>query len=155
MPLFRSLVQKIAPIEPKRSQKKSDAIDSSIKRLLQAGILSLVNPCKDGPTRSALHLKSFNELVKTFHFKLETHKTVPQVITPNCYMSNIDLKDAYCLLLTVWVILCSSDIHKNLISQLRKRNLLFVIYLDDFLLLGKHLKNVLSIRGKISAYWNS
>nr|CAH7737444.1 unnamed protein product [Callosobruchus chinensis] len=108
--VISSPVQRIAPIEPKRSQKESDAIDSSIENLPHEGILSLVSPCKgqfisnvfivprsDGSSRLVLNLKSFNEFVKTSHFKLGTHKTVSQVITPNCYMSNIDFKDAYYL----------------------------------------------------------
>nr|CAH7730411.1 unnamed protein product [Callosobruchus chinensis] len=177
--VISSPVQRIAPIEPKRSQKESDAIDSSIENLPHEGILSLVSPCKgqfisnvfivprsDGSSRLVLNLKSFNEFVKTSHFKLGTHKTVSQVITPNCYMSNIDFKDAYYLVPIYnahkkylrfcfngstyeyncfpFGLSCAPQIFtkilKPVVSHLRKRNLLSVIYLDDFLLLGVTLE---------------
>ncbi|VEN60618.1 unnamed protein product [Callosobruchus maculatus] len=150
-----------------------------IKKLLQEGVLSLVKPHKDqfisnvfiipkpdGSHRLVINLKSFNEFVRTSHFKLETHKTVSQVITPNCYMQNIDLQDAYYLVpihnrhkkylrfrfkgsiyeynCLPFGLSCAPQVFTKIlrpvIYHLRKNGFLSVNYLDDFLLLGKTRK---------------
>ena len=49
----------------------------------------------DGKYRMILNLKELNKHLDTTHFKMETINTVIDLITPNCYMSSIDLKDAY------------------------------------------------------------
>ena len=49
----------------------------------------------DGSFRFILNLKKFNKSVKYKHFKMENISTVLKYITPNCYMTSLDLKDAY------------------------------------------------------------
>ena len=45
--------------------------------------------------RMILNLKEFNKNLETIHFKMDTIYSVLDLITPNCYMGSIDLKDAY------------------------------------------------------------
>ncbi len=42
-----------------------------------------------------LNLKNFNQHVEYQHFKMDTVWTAIRLMTPNCYMASIDLKDAY------------------------------------------------------------
>ena len=42
-----------------------------------------------------LNLKSLNENMPYIHFKMETIKSILTLVTPNCYMAKIDIKDAY------------------------------------------------------------
>ena len=54
-----------------------------------------VRPKKDGTHRMILNLKKFNKNIKYEHFKMETLQTALKLVTPNCFMASIDLKDAY------------------------------------------------------------
>ena len=45
--------------------------------------------------RLILNLKELNQYLDTIHFKMDTIYSVKDLITPNCFMSSIDLKDAY------------------------------------------------------------
>ena len=49
----------------------------------------------DGRTRLILNLKELNELVKYEHFKMDGIKTIINMVTGNCFMATIVLKDAY------------------------------------------------------------
>ena len=49
----------------------------------------------DGETRLILNLKELNEFVKYEHFKIDGIKTIINMVTRNCFMGTIDLKDAY------------------------------------------------------------
>ena len=42
-----------------------------------------------------LNLKSLNEKMPYIHFKMETIKLILILVTPNCYMAKVDIKDAY------------------------------------------------------------
>ena len=42
-----------------------------------------------------LNLKNFNESAANIHFKMDNIKTVVKLITKNCWIAPIDLKDAY------------------------------------------------------------
>ena len=46
--------------------------------------------------RLILNLKKLNENMPYTHFKMETINYILTVITPNCYMAKLDIKDAYC-----------------------------------------------------------
>ena len=48
----------------------------------------------DGGTRLILNLKELNEFVKYEHFKMDDIKTITNMVTRNCFMATIDLKDA-------------------------------------------------------------
>ena len=52
-------------------------------------------PKKDGKIRLILNLKQLNSFVAYHHFKMETIQSILAMITPNCWMASIDLKDAY------------------------------------------------------------
>ena len=54
-----------------------------------------VRPKKDGSHRMILNLKNLNKHVQYNHFKMDTLQSVITLITPNCYMASVDLKDAY------------------------------------------------------------
>lgn len=123
---------------------------------------SFLVPKPDGSYRFILNLKELNEFIPTNHFKLEAEKTVRQIITRGCFMTYVDLKDAYYL-----VPIAKSDrrflrfifekklyqftclpfglnrapytftkLLKPIVSHLRERGVLLVIYLDDLLILG-------------------
>ena len=83
------------------------AVHQEIKTLLQKGVIMKVKyspgqivsgifllPKKDGTFRLILNLKSFNEFV-TYHFKMDSLQTIIKLVTPNCFMASIDMKDAY------------------------------------------------------------
>lgn len=42
-----------------------------------------------------LKLKKSNEFIVYKHFKIESFNNALCMVTPNCYMGTIDLKDAY------------------------------------------------------------
>ena len=49
---------------------------------------------KDGNMCSILNLKNLNEHVTYHHFKMESLADVSKIIQPNCWMANVDPKDA-------------------------------------------------------------
>lgn len=122
-----------------------------------------LRPKPDGSKRLILNLSKLNKFIKTNHFKMEDHKTVTKLISHKCYMSTIDLKDAYFLLPIAKIhrkflrfqfagklyqfncmpfgLNCAplvfTKLMKPVIRKLREQNLTSVIYLDDLLLIGK------------------
>ena len=50
---------------------------------------------KDGSHRLIFNLKRLNEAVSYHHFKMDTSQTAIKLKRPGCYMTSIDLKDAY------------------------------------------------------------
>ena len=54
-----------------------------------------VSPKKDGSFRMILNLKKLNAYVVYHHFKMESIWSAIRLMTPNCFMASIDLKDAY------------------------------------------------------------
>ena len=52
-------------------------------------------PKKDGKLRLILNLKKLNTSVKYAHFKMDSIHTILKLITKDCWMASIDLKDAY------------------------------------------------------------
>ena len=52
-------------------------------------------PKSDGAVRLILNLKKVNNYVKYEHFKMTTIYSVLNMVTKNCFMAKIDLKDAY------------------------------------------------------------
>ena len=73
------------------------------KRIIRettSGSVEFVSPIfivkkPDGGTRLILSLKELNEFVKYKHFKMDSIKTIMNMVTRNCFMAIIDLKDAY------------------------------------------------------------
>ena len=85
------------------------ALESELKDLLSKGAVTPVEhkdlefvspifcvPKKDDKVRLILNLKKQNLFVAYHHFKMETSQHKLSMITPNCWMASIDLKDAYC-----------------------------------------------------------
>lgn len=129
-------------------------------------------PKPDGSYRLILNLKGLNKFITTEHFKLEDGKTVQKLITSECFMATIDLKDAYHLIRVkdsdrkflrfffegeLYEYTCLpfglstapytfTKLLKPVMTKLREENYLSVIYLDDLLVFGtsyaKCLKNV-------------
>ncbi|XP_011164155.3 uncharacterized protein LOC105198980 [Solenopsis invicta] len=115
-----------------------------------------------GGWRFILNLKSLNEFIITPHFKLEDWKSVVRLISPNDFLLSIDLEDAYLLvpihsedrkflrfrfqnqLFQFRVLpfrLASAPFIftkklKPVISSLRERGFLSIVYLDDFILIA-------------------
>ena len=54
-----------------------------------------LTPKSDGSFRMILNLKKLNDHMPYIHFKMEIIKSVLNLVTPNCYMAKIGIKDAY------------------------------------------------------------
>ena len=52
-------------------------------------------PKKDGSHRLILNLKKLNVDIPYKHFKMDSLQTALQLVTPGCFMTSVDLKDAY------------------------------------------------------------
>ena len=52
----------------------------------------------NGSYRFILNLKKLNKFIEAPHFKLEDFRTAKNLITRDCFMASIDLKDAYFLI---------------------------------------------------------
>ena len=83
-------------------------LDGEISKLLNKGVIAKVpdkpgqivsniflRPKKDGSYRLILNLKQFNTNVVHHHFKMDSIQTIIKLVTRNCYMASLDLKDAY------------------------------------------------------------
>ena len=92
----------------KLTKSEKEIIDAEIMKLASKNVITqcqpepqqfvapiFVRPKKDGTHRMILNLKHLNQNVTYEHFKMETLQTALKLVTPNCYMASIDLKDAY------------------------------------------------------------
>ena len=83
-------------------------IDNEVEKFLVKGIIRLsshedgqvispifTRPKKDGSHSVIFNLKKLNESVTYHHFKMDTLETAIRLMRPGCYMTSIDLKDAY------------------------------------------------------------
>ena len=52
-------------------------------------------PKSEDSFRMILNLKRLNENMPYIHFKMETIKSILTLVTPNCFMAKVDIKDAY------------------------------------------------------------
>ena len=92
-----------------------------------------VIPKSDGSDRLILNLRELNSSIQTEHFKLEDGKTVRQLLNRGSFYPSIDLKDAYHLIPVSYVF---TKLMKPVMTSLRERGYVSVIYLDDILLFG-------------------
>ena len=82
--------------------------DVDIAKFLQKGIIKLsasepgevispifITPKKDGSSKVMFNLKGLNEFVSYHHFKMDNLETAIKLSRPGCFMTSIDLKDAY------------------------------------------------------------
>lgn len=83
-------------------------LDCEIQKLKDKGVIREAIPCDDqfistvfltpkadNTFRMILNLKELNEFIVYKHFKMESFNNALCMVTPNCYMGIIDLKDAY------------------------------------------------------------
>ena len=90
------------------SPNECHIIDSEIQKLVSKQVISkcdhvdgeVLSPVftrqkKDGTHRMILNLSRLNSEVSYHHFKMDTLNAALTLITQNCYMASIDLKDAY------------------------------------------------------------
>lgn len=172
---------------PKRSFSKSEllALDSEIKHLLDIKAIRKCKPVQgqfisdiflvpksDGDFRFILNLKKLNKYVHCDHFKMEDIRTATRLLSKDCHMVNIDLKEAYFLLriheshtkylrfyfdddlyeFTVLPFgLCSAPYIFTKILQpvatfLRSKGFISVRYLDDILLISNDYYDCLTNR---------
>lgn len=127
-------------------------------------------PKSNGKYRFILNLKSFNRFVETSHFKMEDYRTATKLMSPNCYMASVDLKDAYFLINMhesskkylrfkfeqhTYEFQCLpfglssapyifTKLLKPVVSYLRSKGFFIVNYLDDFLCLGSSYSDCLN-----------
>ena len=120
-------------------------------------------PKPNGKCRLILNLKKLNTFVNTVHFQLEDGRTVKNLLSQECWMGSIDLQDAYYLISVneadrkylrfrfenkLYEFCCLpfglncapyvfTKISKPVAAFLRAKNFLSVVYLDDWLLIGK------------------
>ena len=155
---------------------EAELIDNAIQALLQKQVIApssptttefvspiFTTPKKDGNIRLILNLKRLNESVENYHFKMDNIHTALKLISKNCWMASLDLKDAY----------YSVPIHKDsqtflkfsykgnlfqftafpnglsccprkftkllkpVLATLRVKGHIIIIYIDDLLLIGK------------------
>ena len=87
---------------------EADKIKDAIQELLDeqvivpcdSDLIEFVSPIfttpkKDGNIRLILNLKKLNESVGNYHFKMDNIHTALKLITRDCWMASLDLKDAY------------------------------------------------------------
>ena len=95
-------------MEIRFSSKKELFLAYEIKNLFQKGIIKesqhegrefisliFLVPKPEDSFGMILNLKSLNEKMPYIHFKMETIKLILILVTPNCYMAKVDIKDAY------------------------------------------------------------
>ena len=100
--------QFMPPKEITFTLQEQEVIDKEIDKLLIKGVISETTHClgeyistifirskKDGGYRLILNLKNLNERVEYRHFKMDTLQSAIRLMTPNCYMASVDLRDAY------------------------------------------------------------
>lgn len=116
-----------------------------------------------GKYRFILNLKKLNSFILTHHFKMEDYRNVQKLLSRDCYMAKIDLKDAYYLLPIdkrykkflrfqfgneLYEFNCLpfglniaprifTKLFKPITKFLRQQGCQLIIYLDDILILGK------------------
>lgn len=177
--LFDSQPQQFSiPSEPSWSPSELAEIQGLLLQLQERGAVKTCEPSRnqfissiflvpkpDGSFRFILNLKSLNKFITTEHFKLEDLRTARDLMSPDCYMATLDLKDAYYMVSihendrkylrfrfkgVLYEFTCLpfglntapyvfTKIMKPVVSQLRTHGVQLVIYLDDIFLVGESL----------------
>lgn len=176
IPFHTKVYQTVPHSENTCSKKDFEITFIEIRRLEELGAIEKCYHCEDqyvsniflvpkpnGSHRLILNLKQLNKFIHTEHFKMEDKNVSMKLLSNNCFMALIDLKDAYHLVSIVpedrkylrflfngqlyqyTVVpfgLCSAPLLftklvKPIMAFLRRKGLLSVNYLDDFLLIGK------------------
>ena len=90
------------------SRKETEWIHAEFHRFEEIGVIEkctreegdfisnfFLRDKKDGSFRVILNLKPLNKSVAYHHFKMDTRKTAARLLSKNCFMASVDLKDAY------------------------------------------------------------
>ena len=90
------------------SNKEAKIFEAEIFKLLAKNVIEKAHsepyqitspiflvPKPDGTFRMILNLKNFNTYVTYRHFKMDTLNVITNLLSKNCYMASVDLKDAY------------------------------------------------------------
>lgn len=175
IPFTSTPTQITTPRERILSPREKDIMSGLIAELIQKGAIEECSPTsgqfisniffvpKPNKThRFILNLTDLNKFIETPHFKLEDYKTASRLIHRNCFMSTLDLKDAYYLVSvhkshrkylrflfngSLYEFICIpfglssapytfTKLMKPIIFLLRRSGLQSVLYLDDFLLIA-------------------
>lgn len=174
-PFTRKVIQKIVPTEPHFSKNDYQAHADPVRKLLEKRIITPCSPKKGQflstyflPERSnGENLKSLNKFIEAPHFKIEGTKIALKLMTRDCYMASLDLKDSYFLIpihkkykkflrfifdgklyefnvvpFGISAVPCLfTKLLKPVAQCLRSRDFILVFYLDDFLLIGRTKKH--------------
>ncbi|OXA39211.1 Gag-Pro-Pol polyprotein [Folsomia candida] len=106
---FESEPQQLSePNNPQMSETESKFINDAISELVISSAIKIseeeagqfISPVftvakSDGGRRFVLNLKKLNTFIFAPHFKLEDIRMAKQLVSPGCYMTVIDQKDAY------------------------------------------------------------
>lgn len=174
IPLVCKPIQTVVPSKINLSNNDMVSIDDCISNLVSIGAVELVSksdidqfisnifcvPKPDGRFRLILNLKKFNNFVLNEHFKMEDHRSVSNLLSQDCYLATVDLKDAYHFIPIVsghrkylrftWKDrlfqytcppfgLCTSarvftKVLKPVVEKLRSEGIICSVYLDDILI---------------------
>jgi len=178
VPFIKSPYQSQEPTYSTLSTKECSSISAAISPLLCSG--AIIKCCEepgqfiskvftvrkaDGSDRLVINLKPLNKFIECQHFKMEDYRTVCNLMAKGCFMSCIDLKDAYHLIPlaiyhqkyfkfrwagTLYQYTCIpfglnvaprlyTKILKPVLGYLRKKGHLSAYFLDDTLLIGRTL----------------
>lgn len=176
IPFVSNPVQNIEPIRSNYSDSEINSIEESIQKMLKsAAIIPCDNemgqfvstvftvPKPDGTRRPILNLKKLNEFMESPHFKMETIKTATELISNQCFMAVVDLRDAYhaisisersqkylkfrwkgklykytCLPFGLSLApFLYTKLTKPVVAKLRVQGILVSLYLDDTLIIGR------------------
>ena len=90
------------------SEHEYPIVRQEVRKLLEKRVITKVSPIpgqilsnvflrpkKDGTHRLILNRKRFNESVSHYHFKMDSLSTITKLVSQNCYMASVDIKDAY------------------------------------------------------------
>ena len=174
IPFLTTPYQHREPSPPRFSQEEELALHEQLEELQQKGAIkeALDPPCfvstlflrpkADNRWRVIFNLKSLNEFVETFHFKMETIRQLGDVLTPHSFMCKVDLSDAYHSIPVctahqgflqfrwkehLWNYTCLpfgladaprafTKVLAPVVKLLRGHGVILLVYLDDWLIIG-------------------
>ena len=100
--------QATIPHQRKFNENIKTKIDYEIESLRNRGVILFCEPTegqfisnifprvkKNGTIRIILDLSELTPHIQYYHFKMDTIQTATSMITKNCFMSSVDLRDAY------------------------------------------------------------
>ena len=168
-------------VNPVTSEEKA-YVHAQVNKLHKKGVIQrtvhekveyispiFITPKSDGDFRLILNLKNLNNFIEFQHFKMHTIKDVLQLVNKDCFMTSIDLKDAYysvkmnpkfhCYLKfkidgELWQYVCYPNglgpcprkftkLTVVPMSEIRKHGIPICGYIDDFILTGKTFNSAL------------